>query len=86
MTSYNHCRASSCDTTPSPGERVRDDPAEQATTIIDCAGDLAADDTLSPSLRAAAAQTLLDDLARALARAIIDMHAKGQTADQEPPP
>lgn len=86
MTSYNHCRTSSWDTTPSPGERVRDDPAQQATIILDCAGDLVAGDTLPPSLRSAAAQTLLDDLTRALARLIIDMHAKGQTADQDSPP
>ncbi len=86
MTLRDYSHTSPCDNLTSLREIMRDGPAQQATTIIDCTGDLASDDALPPSLRAAAAQTLLDDLARALARVIIDMHAKGQTADQEPPP
>ena len=86
MLPHDHRRTSTSGAPISVSKGTGNGPARKAAIIIDCAGDLAADDTLPPSLRVAAAQTLLDDLARALARVIIDMHAKGQTADQEPPP
>lgn len=86
MPPHDYDRSSICGAPVSVSKGTENDPARQGTIIIDCAGDLAADDILPPPLRAAVAQTLLDDLARALARAIVDMHAEGPSANQEPPP
>lgn len=86
MTLHNYSLTSPCGSLVSTSKDAPGDAAQQGTIIIDCAGALVADDTLALSSRAAAAHSLLDDLARALARVIVDMHAGGLPADQEPPP